>query len=258
MTNWIVQFDSGIARLTLNTGKPGNRLSLETFAELNDILLGLNASKIHGLILSAEGDDFSQGMDLTGFLATEKMLPQSMKELFAICNETLDQLYHLPIPTLSVIQGNCIGGGFLLALATDFRLAEETAKFGFPEVKQSLVVNLGLKRVYQLVGENRTKELVLLGDTISAKKLHNWGALNWVIEKNDLEKKIEYFTDKVASLPPLAVKSNKKLIGNLPALSQQESTELENNLQMEILQTADFKEAISSFLKKRKPIFSGK
>ncbi len=257
MTNWNIQFDGGIAELTLKTGRPGNRLSIETFAELNDALQGLNASKIHGLILDAEGDDFSQGMDLAAFLATGKIDLKSMEENFSICNEALSRLYYLPIPTLSVVQGNCIGGGFLLALATDFRLAEEKANFGFPEVKQSLVVNLGLKRVYQLIGETRTKELVLLGDTISADILQSWGGVNWVEPKDKLGEKIQFFRNKASSLPPLAVQANKELVGKLANLSSQESMELENNLQMKVMQSSDFREAISSFLEKRKPNFSG-
>lgn len=258
MTCWNFKIENGIARLTLDTGKTGNRLSTTTFAELSDALNDLKASNIHGLILDAAGDDFSQGMDLAAFVSEEKFTTSSLQNTFAICNEALDRLYHLPMPTLSVIQGNCIGGGFLMALATDFRLAEKDAKFGFPEVKQSLVVNLGLKRVYQLLGEARTKELVLLGERVSANTLQNWGVINWVEQKHTLEEKIQLFKNKVASLPPLAVQANKELIGKLPEISKNESTELENALQMKVLQSSDFKEAIGSFLEKRKPLFLGK
>jgi enoyl-CoA hydratase/carnithine racemase len=159
---------------------------------------------------------------------------------------------------MSLIKGSCIGGGFLMALATDFRAAHTDAKFGFPEVKQSLVVNLGLKRVYQLLGECRTKELVLLGNLVPSEKLMNWGAINWISDEDNFIDNIQMFEKYISSVPPLAVRANKKLIQKLPTLSMEESIELENVLQMNVFQSSDFKEAIQSFLEKRAPNFKGK
>ena len=66
------------------------------------------------------------------------------------------------------------------------------------------------------------------------------------------------FKKYISSVPPLAVRANKKLIQNLPTLSLEESIELENVLQMNVFQSSDFKEAIRSFLEKRDPVFKGK
>lgn len=257
MKNWIIKISDSVARFTLKTGKKSNRLTPETFEELNDILLGLNFNEVRGLILDAEGDDFSQGFDLSFMLASDGSDPQFLEQVFGTCNQALDRLCNLPIPSMALIKGSCIGGGLLMTLATDFRAAGQSAIFGFPEVKQSLVVNLGLKRVYQLIGETRTKELVLLGSTVSAKKMLDWGAINWLVENDRFDEKIQFFKEYIASLPPMAFEANKELIKNLPKLSFEESIEFENNLQMKVVQSADFTEAIRSFLEKRKPVFRG-
>ncbi len=256
MKSWRLKVSDRLARLTLNTGKKGNRLTPETFAELNEVLQGLDFSEVRGLILDAEGDDFSQGFDLSFLLASDGNDPLFLQNIFSTCNEALDSLYHLPIPTISMIRGSCIGGGLLMALATDFRVADAKAKFGFPEVKQSLVVNLGLKRVYQLIGEGRTKELVLLGIPVSAKQMQNWGVINWLVDGN-FDEKIQFFKEYIASMPPLAVRANKELIQKLPEVTLKESIDFENALQMNVVKSADFKEAISSFLEKRKPVYKG-
>lgn len=258
MKDWKIEIKDSIARLTLATSKKGNRLSPATFAELNDAIDGLDFSKVRGLILDAEGEDFSQGFDLSFMLASNGSNPEFLQEVFATCNQALDALNTLPIPSISLVKGSCIGGGFLMALATDFRVADVNAIFGFPEVRQSLVVNLGLKRVYELIGEIRTKELVLLGNPVSAKKINDWGVVNWLVTNADFEDRIRFFKDYVAAMPPLAVQANKELIHKLPQLTLEESIKFENDLQIEVVQSADFKEAIGSFLEKRKPVFKGK
>ena len=258
MKHWKLEINEMLATLSLNTGKKGNRLTPDTFDELNEVLMDLDMEKVRGIILMSEGDDFSQGFDLSFLLTSGSRDLLAIHKIFSICNLALDRLYNLPIPTMSLINGSCIGGGFLMALATDFRAAHNNANFGFPEVKQSLVVNLGLKRVYQLLGECRTKELVLLGNTISSEKLKDWGAINWIVKEDNFNETIQLFKKYISSVPPLAIRANKKLIQKLPTLSMEESTELENVLQMNVFQSSDFKEAIRSFLEKRDPIFKGK
>jgi len=258
MKHWIVQVKDGLANFTLKTGKKGNRLTPETFAELNSALFGLNLGVVRGLILDAEGDDFSQGFDLSFLLAADSSDERFLKNLFSVCNQALDRLYNLPIPSISMVKGSCIGGGLLIFLATDFRVADEKAKFCFPEVKQSMVVNFGLKRVYQLVGESRTKELVMLGNPVSASTMQNWGIINWLTCDGDFNDRMLFFKKYIDSIPPLAIRANKELIQKLPILTMDESVDLENNLQMKVVRSADFKEAIHSFLNNRKPIFKGK
>ena len=258
MQHWKLEIDEKLATLTLITGKKGNRLVENVLIELNELLKGLDIKEIRGLILTADGDNFSQGFDLSFLLASKDFEKEKVNRIFSICNSALDQLYNLPIPTMSMIKGFCIGGGFLMALTTDFRVAHANGRFGFPEVKQSLVVNLGLKRVYQLLGESRTKELVLLGKSVSSKKLMAWGIINWITDEYDFNYHIQLFKKHIFSVPPLAYAANKKLIQNLAALSKVEGEILENNLQIEMFQSSDFKEAIQSFLEKRNPIFNGK
>lgn len=258
MNHWKLDINEMLATLTLNTGRKGNRLTPDTFGELNKILMSLDLEKIRGLILMADGDDFSQGFDLSFLLTSKNRDLLALHQIFSICNIALDRLYNLPIPTMSLINGSCIGGGFLMALATDFRAAHGNAKFGFPEVKQSLVVNLGLKRVYQLIGECRTKELVLLGNPVSSEKLMDWGVVNWISNADNFIDYIQLFKKYISSVPPLAIRANKKLIQKIPTLTAEESTELENMLQMNVFQSSDFKEAIRSFLEKRDPVYKGK
>lgn len=257
MQHWKLKINKKLATLTLTTGKKGNRLVANVFVELDELLKNLNLKEIRGLLLDSDGDNFSQGFELSFLLASKELELDEMNSVFSICNRALDRLYNLPIPTMSMVKGFCIGGGFLMVLATDFRVAHANGRFGFPEVKQSLIVNLGLKRVYQLFGEPRTKELVLLGKPISSKKLMDWGIVNWITDEYDFNSHIQQFKKHILSVPPLAYSANKKLIQNLSLLTKEEGESLENKFQIEMFQSSDFKEAIQSFLEKRNPVFKG-
>jgi len=258
MKNWKLQVDDGLARLTLKTEKKGNRLIPQTFIELDEVLQGLDLKVVRGLLLDADGNDFSQGFDLSFMLESDSSDPLFLTNMFDTCNQALDRLHNLSIPSMTIIKGSCVGGGLLIALTTDFRVADEHAQFGFPEIKQSLVVNLGLKRVYQLLGECRTKELVLLGSMVSAQKMHNWGGINWLTNQDGVEERIQFFKKYVLATPPLAVRANKELIQKLHELTMEESIKFENILQMKVVQSEDFAEAINSFLEKRKPEYKGR
>jgi enoyl-CoA hydratase/carnithine racemase len=258
MQHWKLEINEKLATLTLITGMKGNRLVENVFVELDSLLRDLDLKEIRGLILAADGDNFSQGFDLSFLLASKDYEDDTINSIFSICNSALDRLFNLPIPTMSLVSGFCIGGGFLMALATDFRVAHTNCRFVFPEVKQSLVVNLGLQRVYQLLGESRTKELVLFGKPLSSKKLMEWGIVNWITDEYDFSSHIQRFKKHILSVPPLAYSANKKLIQNLSSLTKEECELLENSLQKKMFQSSDFKEAIQSFLEKRKAIFKGK
>lgn len=258
MKHWKLEIDEKLAVLTLITGMKGNRLVENVFIELDSLLRDLDIKEIRGLILAADGDNFSQGFDLSFLLASKDYEEDKVHSIFSICNNALDRLYNLPIPTMSLVSGFCIGGGFLMALATDFRVAHANGRFGFPEVKQSLIVNLGLKRVYQLLGESRTKELVLFGNPVSSKTLMEWGFVNWITDEYDFNSHILRFKKHISSVPPLAYSANKKLIHSLSSLTKHEAESLENRLQLDMFQSSDFKEAIQSFLEKRNPVFKGK
>ena len=116
-------------------------------------------------------------------------------------------------PTFSAIHGYCLGGGLELALATDFRIADRTAVFGFPEVGLGILPSSGgTHRVARLLGAARAKELILLRDRLSADEALEVGLVTEVVaEGGALERAIE-LARKVAALPATAVAVTKSAI----------------------------------------------
>jgi enoyl-CoA hydratase/carnithine racemase len=128
----------------------------------------------------------------------------------------------LPQPTLSAIHGYCLGGGLELALTTDFRIADETAVFGFPEVSLGIIPSSGgTHRLVRLVGPGRAKELFLLGGRLDAAAALTAGLVNEVVGTGTaLERALE-LARQLAEVPALAASLTKRAIDLMPETSRE-------------------------------------
>ncbi len=169
----------------------------------------------------------------------------------------LDEFEALPKPTIAKIRGYCIGGGLLLSLCCDFRIASDTAQFMLPEVKRGIAVLMGTQRITRTIGLARTKELTMLGEVLFAPQAYTYGLLTKVVMDEDLDAEAEAFAAKFRQLPPLTVAICKQIADQGQSLTLRQSQDLEITLQSELLQTQDFKEGVTSFFEKRPPVFKG-
>lgn len=131
--------ETGIALITLSRPAKRNALSRQFLQELNDAIDTVqNEPRVRLLILDAEGPVFCAGMDL-GEMQERANQPEASaewREDARLYRVLLEKLFHLPVPTLAVVQGAAIAGGFGLVLACDIVLAEEEAVFSLPEPKR--------------------------------------------------------------------------------------------------------------------------
>ena len=128
----------------------------------------------------------------------------------------------VPQPTLSAITGYCIGGGLELALATDFRIAEEDSDFRFPEVALGILPSWGgTQRAVRLLGPARAKELILLRERVDAQAALSLGLVTEVVarRRSALPRALE-LAERLSGLPRLAVSVTKQVIDALPETSR--------------------------------------
>lgn len=159
----------------------------------------------------------------------------------------------LPQPTLSAIAGYCLGGGLELALATDFRITDETAVFGFPEVRLGILPSWGgTARATRLVGAARAKELILLRARVDAHRALAYGLVTEVVGAGDALARALTLAAELAQLPRLAAATTKQAIdlgGEAPAAA----TLLIERLACAMLaQTEDARAAADAFPNRRR------
>jgi enoyl-CoA hydratase/carnithine racemase len=184
--------------------------------------------------------------------------PASILSYYREVGAVYERLAELPQPTLAAIHGYCLGGGLELALACDFRVAEESAVFGFPEVSLGILPSSGgVHRLVRAVGPSRAKELILLRPRFRADEAKEYGLLAEVVPEGQAMKRSLQLAAELAELPPLAVSVTKDAI-RVAAESSRDAALLVERLSYAMLaQTADADEAAAAFVEKREPRFRG-
>jgi enoyl-CoA hydratase/carnithine racemase len=195
-----------VAVIALRREEKLNALSTALERALGDALDELAPSR--SLVLTGGERAFSAGADVT------ELSGRNPEDVIAYYRETggvYERVAALELPTVSAISGYCLGGGLELALATDFRIAGESALFGFPEVGLGILPSSGgTMRVTRLLGAARAKELILLRERLDAGAALAAGLVTEVVE-SPLERALE-LAERLAGLPPLAVTLTKQAI----------------------------------------------
>jgi enoyl-CoA hydratase/carnithine racemase len=256
--HWLLQSDNHVATLTLNRAAQRNSLTPETFHELRDLTAQLRADRdVWGVVVQSAGEHFSVGVDVNVIGSSIGQDKEAYGANLRDLQNCLDEFEALEKPTIAKLQGYCLGGGLLLALCCDFRIASERTTFGFPEVKRGLAVVMGTQRVTRFAGAAATKELILLAEFFNAQMALRHNLVHQVAPPDQLDATVNALADKFRKLPPLTVGVAKRIIDRGASLSLRESQELEIASQAELLNSADFQEAIRSFFEKRAPQFRG-
>jgi enoyl-CoA hydratase/carnithine racemase len=205
--------------LTLRREEKLNALSAAVERELLGALAGDEVRESRCVIITGGGRAFSAGADVTELSRDD---PEGILAYYRATGDVYERIAALPQPTIAAVHGYCLGGGLELALATDFRVAEETSVFGLPEVELGILPSSGgTYRLVRLLGPARAKELMLLRARFSAGEALSWGLVSEVVpEGKALERALE-LAERLASLPPLAVSVAKQAADLMPESSRE-------------------------------------
>jgi enoyl-CoA hydratase/carnithine racemase len=188
---------------------------------------------------------FSAGADVNEL---RDMDPAAILAYYRDTGGVYERVARLPQPTIAAIAGHCLGGGFELALATDFRVAEASASFGLPEVGIGILPSSGgTLRLARLLGTARAKELVLLGDRFGAERAQALGLVTEVVGDGESLPRALALAERLAALPPLAVSVAKQVIDAVPGASDEAALALERLAYGMLAQTAEHADATRAF-----------
>jgi enoyl-CoA hydratase/carnithine racemase len=167
--------------------------------------------------------------------------------------DVYEQIAALPQPTFSAISGWCLGAGFELALATDFRIADETAVFGLPEVELGIVPSSGgTYRLVRALGPARAKELLILRKRIDASEAYRLGVLTEVASEGEALGRALELAHQVAELPPLAASAAKQAANAIAESGREAGILLERLAYAALAQTDESKAAGQAFSERKK------
>ncbi|AMG30581.1 fatty acid oxidation complex subunit alpha FadB [Grimontia hollisae] len=180
--------EDGLVELNLDAPGSVNKFDLATLERLNE---GLNAlsqkSDVKALLLTSAKPAFVVGADITEFLGLFAKQEEELSQWVTHANDIFNKLEDLPFPTISVISGFALGGGCECILATDFRIADSTARIGLPETKLGIMPGFGgTVRMPRLVGADTAMELITAGKESKADAALKIGLVDAVTAPDDL------------------------------------------------------------------------
>jgi 2-(1,2-epoxy-1,2-dihydrophenyl)acetyl-CoA isomerase len=253
-----------IVTLTLNRPETLNAMNEPMMAELERILIELEADlAVRAVILTGAGRAFSSGGDQKRDRGGEGQQPVFDGDLGGALIERLNRcvlrMQRLEKPVVGSLNGVAAGAGLNIALATDLRIAADTARFGEVFARVGLVPDGGgTYFLPRLVGTARAMEMILLADIIDAQEALRIGLVNRVVPAEQLENETLKLAERLAQGPTVAYGLAKTGLYQGLGMSLEDVLNMEARNQAIAARTPDRAEGVAAFREKRPPRFTGR
>jgi enoyl-CoA hydratase/carnithine racemase len=243
----------GVALISI-TSEPLGLLRFEVKRELGIVLAEMEAEhRIRCLVLTGTGRAFSVGSDIKDFNQDIGWLLEN-DYVEAGLNAAIE---NSPLPVIAACNGFTLGGGAVLALACDIRMAAESAKFGFPEVKVGAFASgSGTQRLPRLVGRGRALDLLLTGRTVDASEALEIGLVEYVVKDDELIDRAVDLAAQIATGAAPAVSATKRCVNVGLRDGFEAGLAMERQLRVDTGTGPDAAEGKAAFLEKRPPNFT--
>lgn len=256
--DWLLNVGDHVATLTLSRPQAMNSLTVNTLHELRIIAdLLRQRPDVRVVIVQSDGQHFSAGVDLDLIQASLDRSEQANRQELRDLQACLDAFEALEKPTIAKLKGFVIGGGLILALCCDFRIASRRTFFSLPEVKLGIPVLMGTQRITRIAGVAAAKEMILLGERFGTEQALAWGLVHQVVDEDELDAAAALLAAKFLMLSPRTIGLAKRIIDQSHQLSLRQGQDLELEAQAELRGSSDLREAMNSYLEKRRPSFKG-
>ncbi len=246
-----------VASIVLNRPAKLNALNLEIWSGISDLCAEVAENEAVKVLIirGATAEAFASGADIAEFPKVHAT-PESARDYHGQIHLAYDAVANMNKPTIAMIQGYCFGGGCALALCCDLRYADLTAKFCIPPARLGIAYSLKeTKRLFDLVGPSKTKEMLFGAKVIEAEEALNVGLATRLFAPADIEAETLAFAEQLCQLSQFSIRTIKTTVQAINAGEQKESAEL-HRLIMSGFEGADYREGRDAFLEKRKANFT--
>jgi len=254
--NLNVEEDAGLITITMNRPEKRNALSTEMMAELLAALSSIGKrTDARVVIIAGNGPAFSAGHDL-GELSGRDL--EFYRYEFDLCAQLMQTVQSIPQPVIARVHAIATAAGCQLAATCDLVVAGESASFATPGVRIGLFCSTPMVALTRAVGRKHAMEMLLTGQSINARTASEWGLVNRVVPDADLITETKKLATQIVEASPLIVGIGKQAFYNQIDLPQPKAYEYTKEVMSQNATTKDAQEGITAFLKKRKPVWSGK
>jgi len=246
------------AYIVLNRPERLNSFDIKLGDELYTVLKDINSNKkIRSVVIKGTGKGFCGGGDVKEMYAA-KDKSKYLRDLTRAIHRCVIEIRNMEKPVIAAVNGAAFGAGLSLAIACDIIIAVKDAKLGTAFIGIGLAPGCGTQFFTKLVGYQRACEYILTSKIFTAEEAMHLGLVNKVVDAEELNNAVEEFVSKFRRLAPIAVGKAKMLINRSLENDMVTHLELESITAAFSAATEDFKEGVTAFAEKRKPVFKGR
>jgi len=248
--NILLDKKDGVAKLTINK-PPLNILDIDTIEEMNQALAELRTDdEVKVVVITAAGDKaFSAGV------AVGDHLGEKLPKMIEVFGKLFISLVEVDKPTIAVVNGLALGGGCEIVAGCDMAIASEKAQLGQPEIKLGVYPPPASVLFPRLMGRRKAFELILSGDSISAKEAERIGLINKAVPEADFAKETEEFIKRFTTNSGLALTQARRALYRNFDLEFREAMEITGVDATMVMSGENSVEGLTAFLEKRKPLW---
>ena len=244
--------DGPIARIALTRPERKNAFDADLIGELTAAARDVRPS-MRAVVLQSEGDTFCAGADVEWMRGmADYSLDQNLADSKALA-AMFRALYDLEMPLVARVQGAAIGGGAGLVAVADIAVASTEASFAFTETRLGILPAVVSPYVVRKIGPARATALFVTGSRIDAKRAHEIGLVERLVEPSDLDAAVGRVLDAILAGGPKAVKAAKRLVREVESRRIDEVVDLTVKRIAEIRVSHEGQEGLRAFLEKRDP-----
>lgn len=250
-----LQREGEVAFVTFDRPEARNAMTWEMYERLAEVLDELAAATDVRVAVfrGAGGKAFVAGTDIGQFTRFDSAEDGIAYEQFV--DRLIARVEAVPVPTVAVVEGYAVGGGLAIAAACDLRICTPDAKFGLP-IARTVANCLSMRnyaRLVALLGASRALAMILMADMLDAERALQAGFVMEVVPREDLEARVEAVCATLAGHAPITLRVTKEAVRRIIAAMAPDGDELVR----ETYGSSDFREGVSAFLEKRKPVWRG-
>ncbi|MCI0449712.1 MAG: enoyl-CoA hydratase-related protein [Chlorobi bacterium] len=253
LKNIIYKVENGIAEIVLNRPEKMNSLDENLISELTGLMKDFSVNdEVKVIVISGEGGNFCSGLYLDYLQKISGYDILENKEDSRKFKEMLVSIYNCPKPVIAKVSGYALAGGCGIATACDFIIADETAKFGYTEVKIGFIPAVVMLFLMKRVTETHAKDLLLTARKISAEEAWRIGLINNVVSSETLNDKVLELCKTIMKNSVSSIKLTKEMFTHISGMDFDKALEYACDLNAITRMTTDCKEGIAKFLSKNK------
>ncbi|MCC2095259.1 MAG: enoyl-CoA hydratase/isomerase family protein [Hyphomicrobiales bacterium] len=251
----IARKDNGIGWVIFNNPDKRNALTHDMRKALLEIFDAYDADdEVRVIVLKGAGDKaFVSGADISQFDEGDRAARED------VSHKAWARYGQSPKPVIAMIHGYCLGGGLLVALNADLRIAADDAQFGVPAARLGIAYPYdGVRKLVDSVGPIKAKEILFTGQRYNAGQAAQMGLVNEVVPLADLENRVRAIADILADNAPLSMRASKVLVDEICKPPEDRDLEACNAVTLLCANSEDLAEGKLAFKEKRRPVFKGR